>query len=110
MADDKKSADVEIKGPKRIIHHSTKSHFELDKYIVFIQDDDDGSRAETERIILKKVHAKFTEEVVRLTVLIPKMIKKCSGKLIVAAKYRDGREENSEPFIVDELPHYGMCI
>ena len=51
----------------------------------------------------------MSNSLVRLTVLISKMIKKYSWKLIVAAKYRDGREEYSEPFI-DELPHYGMCI
>lgn len=100
MSDRNHKACVTVYSPQRIMHHVSKSKFELCNY-KYVVETENG-----EVVDLGSTSAEFSEQSSFHVFTLPPQARKMAGELKVGAVYGDGREEFSGPIKV-ELPYYG---
>ena len=97
-------ACVTVQSPKRIMHHKSRSKFELSQFKYVLA----TGRGQTSELELDTTAATFDGDTTHHVIKLPPQVCKVTGSLKVGAVYRDGRVEFSEPMKVD-LPCYGRC-
>lgn len=100
FTDNNHEACVTVYTPKRIMHHLSRSKFELRNY-KYVVETENG-----ETIDLGMTAAEFSEDCSYHVVKLPPQVCRVLGKLKVGAVYGDGRVEFSRPTEF-EMPCYG---
>ena len=99
-------ACVTVQSPKRIMHHKSRSKFELCQFkYVLVAETGRGQASELE---LDTTAATFDGDTTHHVIKLPPQVREVTGSLKVGAVYHDGRVEFSESMKVD-LPCYGRC-